>query len=561
MKKLSTYIILLCCFMLIPVFAQEEAMVLPAGPGEALALVSDRSIYGAGEDVHYFASYTVPASLKGSPWSTVLYVELINWDGTKQAASKVLIRNGAAEGSLEIPDNMSSGVYYLRAYTKWMRNYSPDTYAYLPLRILNPRSQEVLAGSAEGNGKRLSIEHLSENQTEGIRISGMKDQFRTGEKVELGIQISRDLLPGRYSVGISKTPAQSSLDYSIGNKAEAHEPGKIEYLPEMNGLTLSGRIIDSDTGEPVEGASLHLSSYANPFLYAEVISAGDGSFLFTLPHFTGNPELHIANGSDSLLNHKVLLASEFCNKPLNLPYTPLRIDSAEQDIVREILVNTQLKERYTDESDLPGQNDGLDIPFYGKGASVTYVNDFIELSDLGEFIYEIIPQVSINSSSSGSFLSVQGPSCMDIYPPLVLMDNVPVNNNEEFLNIPSNRIERIEVLNQAYMVGNKRYSGIFSVYSSKRDMAGITQEGERYFFNLRFLDDKHPDHMHGAGPGESSLPDIRNLLYWEPEIEITDEGTGKVSFRTPDIPGEYVLTLRGAGPGKSLYKKALISVK
>lgn len=539
-------------------------MALPEDPGESLALISDRDIYGAGEKIHYSASYVAPAGLKGDPWSSVLYVELISWDGTKLAASKVLIQNMGAAGALHIPKNISSGVYYLRAYTKWMRNYSPDIYAYLPLRILNPSSQEVLAGPAEGNINRLSIEHVNESQVEGIEISGLKEQYGTGEQVEIGIKIPGDLRPGQYSVGIAKTPAHSSLDYIIGNRGEAeNESRKIEFFPEINGLTLSGRIVDSESGEPVKGARLHLSSYVNPFLYAEVFSELDGTFLFALPHFTGNPELHIANGSDSLLNHKVLLASEFCNKPVGLPHLPLLIDAAEQEIVREILVNTQLNERYHSDSDPGEPNESPDIPFYGKDASVTYVSDFIELSDLGEFIYEIIPQVSINNSSSGSFLSVQGPLCLDIYPPLVLMDNVPVANNEEFLNIPSSRIERIEVLNRAYMVGKVRYSGIFSVYSSKRDMAGITQEGERYFFNLRLLDNKIPGHANEAWAVESLIPDISNLLYWEPEFKIRNEGLGKVIFKTPDIPGNYVLTVLGTGPGKSppVYRKALITVK
>ena len=215
MRKLSTYMFLLCCLMHISASGQEQAMALPEDPGESLSLMSDRDIYGTGEKIHYSASYGAPAGLKGGLWSSVLYVELISWDGTKLAGSKVLIQNNGAAGALGIPRNISSGVYYLRAYTKWMRNYSPDIYAYLPLRILNPYSQEMLASPAEGNKNRLSIEHVAESQAEGIEISGLKDQYGTGEQVEIGIKIPGDLGPGQYSVGIAKTPAQSSLEYIL----------------------------------------------------------------------------------------------------------------------------------------------------------------------------------------------------------------------------------------------------------------------------------------------------------------------------------------------------------
>ena len=152
---------------------------------------------------------------------------------------------------------------------------------------------------------------------------------------------------------------------------------------------------------------------------------------------------------------------------------------------------------------------------------------------------------------------------MEIYPPLVLMDNVPVPNNDELLNIPSNRIERIEVLNEAYMVGSIRYSGILSVYSGKKYMSGLDQDGERQFFNFQMLDDNSLDFEYEAAARESSIPDIRNLLYWEPSIEFSEKGTYRVNFSTPDTPGQYVLTIRGTDPvnGTNMLEKALFLVK
>ena len=563
MRRISTYLFL--CFTLQgAVWAQQQSFLLPEDSGESIILSCDREFYGVSEHIHYFASYSAPEELESGAWSTVLYVELISWDGTKQASSKVYITDNGASGKIEIPKTIPSGVYYLRAYTRWMRNYSPISYTYLPLKILNPFSQEMLTRPAEVETDLQSMARVAEYLDDGIVLSGLKDQYGTREQVELEIQIQEELMSGPYSLGIAKSSGQSSGDYNLGLKPEADTgSGKIEYLPELNGLTLSGRVVDAETSEPVADAKLQLSSYANPFFYAEVLSGKDGSFLYAFPYFTGNPELHIAEASDSSLNHIVLLASEFCNKPIRLPYLPLLIDSLEQSTVRETLVNIQLKERYGQDAVGIDLVEGSSPAFYGSGASVTYVKDYIELADLGEFIYEIIPQVSIHSNSEGSFIRIQGPSCMEIYPPLVLMDNVPVPNNDELLNIPSNRIERIEVLNQAYMVGSIRYSGILSVYSGKKDMSGLDQDGERQFFNLQMLDDNSLDFEYEAAARESSIPDIRNLLYWEPSIEFSEEGTYRVIFSIPDTPGQYVLTIRGTDPVNrtNMLEKALFLVK
>jgi len=550
--------------MHLPAWTQEQSLKLPESSGESLDIYCDREIYGLSEQIHYYASYNAPEELEETSWSSVLYVELISWDGTKQASSKVLIEQGGASGIIVVPENIPSGVYYLRAYTLWMRNYSPLSYTYLPLKILNPYSQEMLARPAEEDSNPQPLARTGTEITDGIVFSGLMDQYECREQVKFEIQISEELRPGSFSLGIAKTPGQSSAEYTIEPTSEAKTgSGEIEFMPEINGLTLSGSVVDAINNEPVADARMQVSSYANPFFFAEVITGKDGSFLYALPHFTGNPELHIIEASDSSSNHKIQLTSEFCNKPVRLPYQPLLFDSTEQSILKEILINTQLKDRYRESDSDIGLSDSSLPAFYGDGASLTYVRDYIELSSLREFIYEIIPQVSIQDNSRGSYISIQGPSCMEIYPPLILMDNVPVPNNEELLNIPSNRIERIEVLNQAYMVGNTRYSGILSIYSTKKDMSGLAQEGERHFFNLRMLDDKNPVFEHELSAKEASSPDIRNLLYWEPGIRFSEEGKFPVNLSTPDTPGQYVVTLRGRDPENraNVLIKAMILVK
>ena len=543
MRNLLTYLVLFGLSLNQSVMAQELDARLPMNSGESIVLLSDRYIYGAGEEIHFFASYEGPAAAKEGSWSTVLYVELLSWDGSKQASSKVQIRQGLAQGSMSISANIASGVYYLRAYTLWMRNYSPLTYAYLPLTVLNPYVQDVLAGPVEGSEALLGMEENIKPEGNFAVLSGLQEHYGTREPVELDVEVLDGLSTGPYSLSIAKTGSRSSSDFSWKETRTVSDSGSIEFLPEIYGLSLSGRVIDRESGEGVDRASLQLSSYAQAFLFAEVLSRQDGSFLYVFPRFTGTPELHIAEAPDHAGSHQILLASEFCNKPVTLPYVPLQIDSSTQAIVQELLINCQLKERYSSNtSDEPLNT--IPSSFYGHGASVTNVKDYIELADLRELVYEIIPQVSIRSTDGVPGIIIQGQDCMDIYPPLVLLDNVPVPNNEELLNIPGNRIERIEVLNRAYMVGNTRYSGIFSIYSSNKDMAGLSTRGEGHFFNLQMLDQyaKPEPALHSSDAGG---PFIRNLLYWEPDIRFSEGGRYKLRFSAPDTPGTYVLSLRG----------------
>ena len=122
-----------------------------------------------------------------------------------------------------------------------MRNYSPSSYAYLPLRILNPYTRELMASPANQEGNHPSMNQLDEIQTEGITISGLKDHYGTGEPVDIEIQIPENLRSGQYSLGVAKTKGLTSLDYLIErDKNIESESFKVEFFPEISGLTLYG---------------------------------------------------------------------------------------------------------------------------------------------------------------------------------------------------------------------------------------------------------------------------------------------------------------------------------
>jgi len=227
--------------------------------------------------------------------------------------------------------------------------------------------------------------------------------------------------------------------------------------------------------------------------------------LFTLPHFRAKPEFHLSEVADSVKGHLIQLDPEFCNRPVFLHFDPLRIDSSEKEMVRELLVNLQLNERFLEKLDSEKPEAKVSAAFYGSATSVTKMGDYIELSDLRECIEEIIPQVSIQSNNTGEFLTIIGLSCLDIYPPLVLIDNIPVPNNDVLLHIPSSRIKSIEVLNEAYMIGEFRYSGIINIFSNQHDMAGISLEGEHSFFNFQPLFGIGPIPLHWRSHSTNTL--------------------------------------------------------
>lgn len=90
-------------------------------PAEKLYLHTDRPSYWAGEEL-WFKSYL----LNGASAECNLYVELLNSSGKIINKNLCWSQNGLSYGSFRLADTLSSGVYQIRAYTDWMRNFDEE---------------------------------------------------------------------------------------------------------------------------------------------------------------------------------------------------------------------------------------------------------------------------------------------------------------------------------------------------------------------------------------------------------------------------------------------------
>jgi hypothetical protein len=104
---------------------------------EKLYVHLNKTFYLAGEILWFKVYYVEGSSNKPFDLSKVAYVELLDKDNKPAMQAKVALQNGYGSGSLYIPSAVSAGNYTLRAYTQWMKNFSPDYYFEQPLTIVN----------------------------------------------------------------------------------------------------------------------------------------------------------------------------------------------------------------------------------------------------------------------------------------------------------------------------------------------------------------------------------------------------------------------------------------
>ena len=147
MKRTVTYLLVLLSVMMAGgrLSAQEKT----ATAAERIQVCTDRTMYISGERIFFSAVVYNPADPSKEAISRIFYGELVTPDGNRIAGGKYLLEHSRGEGCLTIPEETISGIYYIRFYTRFMRNEGPGHYKFIMLKIVNPVKSEVLASKSE----------------------------------------------------------------------------------------------------------------------------------------------------------------------------------------------------------------------------------------------------------------------------------------------------------------------------------------------------------------------------------------------------------------------------
>lgn len=526
-------------------------------PNEKLLIFTDRMIYAVGENILFRIFNISPHDMKVQGWSTVAYLELIDVDHVSLARGKYVFGKNGAEGTLEIPVSVPTGNYYLRAYTKWMRNFSPSAYAWRVITVVNPFKDEI-----RGSAATVDFGAMPKKDTgridHAIQCSATKKHYGKREKVTLEVTVPHNMpeSPDGYCLSVARTPAvDSDLIRMNGKEHEnTEDTAAIRFIPELKGMSVSGRIVTKEGNLPSPDAHVHLSVMGEHPDYLGVATDAYGRFILPLPERSGQLELFLGVETSGDEPVDILIDNDFSPEHF-IPSlkVPLTFWEENKQIAREIMVNMQIGKVFGETKVPPvtmSEEPGQYPCFYGKPPIIIHIDDYVQLPTLEEFIIELIPQINIVRRKGETSLTLIGThSDLAFYKPLVLMDMVPVFDLDALLHASYEDIARIEVVNATYVRGDFYFGGIISIFSRKGNLAGLDFKKNAYFIDMMSykdpLNNKFPDY---SGESIHNLPDFRNTLFWKANIQIPPGKRVYLDFFTSDNTGEYTFIFKGVAP-------------
>jgi len=172
-------------------------------PQEKVYLHLDKQTYNVGENIWFKAYFLDATTHEPSSHSNILIVELINSFGKTSMTRLLKLNEGYAMGDFKIYDTVPSGLYEIRAYTSWMRNFGDDYFFKRQIEILNSEFSSQLYRQDKLANKRLKKKSIRKSEKLDIQffpeggdlVNGLESRvaFKAVNELGQGIDISGEI--------------------------------------------------------------------------------------------------------------------------------------------------------------------------------------------------------------------------------------------------------------------------------------------------------------------------------------------------------------------------------
>jgi hypothetical protein len=553
---------------------------------ERIYLKTDRNIYIAGE----YLFYTL--YLNGNPgrMSKYAYLILRNSHNSLIIHDRLEIVEQKAFGSIYLPDTLGSAIYQIVCYTNSMRNEAGEDYFYKEILIAN-RFDEKLDVITEPSSTVMpatTFHNKPVNKTgdENLVIDIEKKIFNQREKISFAIESSNipqnDVAYLSVSISeiiplIQRSPSISEYfgfsDY-VTDSGESDQDN-CRYCPEINGPVLQGRVSpatrydnqdDSVTGSNITKYFTVLLSTPDSIVNMQYTQTDSlGSFSFQLNRFYDGKELFIRlkekQDANISIDNKFNLIKPFTpSDAFNAPGIKTWLNRSRNIVQVQKLYDEH--EAITVRKEFPPAKT---IPrVYYKKYAVIFPSDFLVLNDFVEISREIVPYLKLRRNHNkyvAAYPNLLGQAQMDDEPALFL-DGVPIDDINQIISFGSSQIIRIESLPVIRFYGEMSMTGILSVFS--KDMLINTIQFQTPTIRYQMLSSQYYTKPEPFKPVDNSehIPDLRQLLLWEPEIILKKDEKKQIECYASDLTGKYRIDIEGiTSGGETVSGSATITIQ
>jgi hypothetical protein len=324
-----------------------------------------------------------------------------------------------------------------------------------------------------------------------------------------------------------------------------------EFMPEVNGPFIRGKVTHRVSGAPAPNITTYLAAPGKHIRLYNATSNALGLLQFETKDFHGPKEIVVQTDftKDSLYHFEIF--SPFLPKYAAQSLSAFNLTPRHRPEIAFRHLQMQVQEAYYDKYQRLVQLPAVDsLPFYGNPDEKYLLDDFTRFKVMEEVMREYVPGVMVRIRKDGFHFMNADRVNKTFFPnnPMVLLDGVPVFNLNKLMAFDPFKIQKLEVVTSRYFQGSQIYNGLVSYTTYHGDLAGFPVDARallQEYDGLQIPREFYAPVYDTPQQQQTRLPDLRNLLYWNPEIKLSPGNQTPKQFYTSDQDGNYLVVIQG----------------
>jgi hypothetical protein len=188
--------------------------------------------------------------------------------------------------------------------------------------------------------------------------------------------------------------------------------------------------------------------------------------------------------------------------------------------------------------------------FYGKPYKQYFLDSYTRFTSMEDVMREYVAGLWVRKKNNKLHFWVLDELTNTMFRDnsLVLLDGVPVFQEEKILAFDPLKVEKLDIVVRKYFLGPAIFNGIVSYTTATGDLADFPLDSRSLVQNYEGLQRQrefYSPRYESIADRNSRLPDFRDLLFWSPAIKPNANGKYSVEFYSSDQTGKYEIIVQG----------------
>ncbi len=327
-----------------------------------------------------------------------------------------------------------------------------------------------------------------------------------------------------------------------------------EFIPEIDGHIIHGRILDTRTLKPANNILAYLSIPGKKLHLYGARSNSSGLVSFHTRDIYGPSELVAQTDIQLDSTYKIELFSPFSTKFSATKQSELILNEDIRSLLFTQSMSSQVQNVYSSNklrTFYPALIDSS--AFYLKPDKTYLLDNFVRFTTMEEVLREYVAEVPVTRQKNDFSVWVTvRPHLINVpksVKPLIILDGVPIfDSGNKIIKYDPKKVRSLDVLAQKYFLGPLNFEGILNFTTYKGNLPDFQLDSRATIMDYEGLQLKREFYSpayENTEQASNRLPDFRNVLYWSPDIKINSSGKRTISFYTSDQENNYTIILQG----------------